>query len=437
MDDVAKRVSIYLALGIAFLALLVMFFVRANVAAEKLGQAVREAMRESSSKPPNHRRAPDRPCTRGGAVSRIFRVGSPRGRRGAPPPSQVDAVERPPVIWKPAMPSQLRGKVLQACLNPVARADVVLRRCSDDGRPTVLLARGRTDWEGTFHLDDVRPAREAVLEIEALYYLGYRSPSFSVGPGEVVELAPVILHFGASLQGEVREGALRGVPDAEVVFTSRNFKEGANPPSSRTDIRGTFLMSGLESAEYAFEVKTEEGALLSSGSLWVHADAPTRKVEIDVEGRRLTLSEDDPQQFHLYRAEKILSIGTTRFESLEEIREYVSEMIASSWWRSAFPEVRSIRVMKGRESDLARGGTDSVPDEAESSPEELMDGGIELPSWGWNELTVLHELAHVPSPQERHGRLFARNFHLLVSRMLGDLAASEMAQAFEAEGVRW
>jgi hypothetical protein len=53
------------------------------------------------------------------------------------------------------------------------------------------------------------------------------------------------------------------------------------------------------------------------------------------------------------------------------------------------------------------------------------------------ELVVLHETAHVLSPRSKHGPPFARNFHQVVSRMLCEAAASELALAYAAEGVSW
>ena len=91
----------------------------------------------------------------------------------------------------------------------------------------------------------------------------------------------------------------------------------------------------------------------------------------------------------------------------------------------------------GTDGDPARGGPDSVQDEARLAPESWGSGHIELPRWAWNELTVLHEVAHVVSPGSAHGPLFARNFQFLVLNMLGGPAASELSLAYAAEGVSW
>ena len=300
------------------------------------------------------------------------------------------------------------------------------------------LARGETDWQGNFAFDDVRAIEEAYIEVQALYYLSFQGQSFSIPPGEELEIAPVTLHFGGSIHGEVRDGERREYSHADVRLTPRVPGGQGTVNPGRTDSKGTLLLSGIEPGEYTVDVLSNDVVLASIGSLWVRADAPTVKIHVRLDELSLTFPRDqDPQQFRVYRTEKIVSIGATRFVSLAEIQGYVDGMIASGWWKSEFPEIRAIEVRAGQEEDPARGGVDSVPQPTETAWESWGSGHIELPPWAWRELVVLHEVAHVVSPGSEHGQLFARNFHYLVKRMLGEAAAAELSMAYGVEGVAW
>lgn len=328
---------------------------------------------------------------------------------------------------------------MQVSGNPVARARVALRARSAARGEGAFFARAETDWQGRFVLDDVPSAEEAWLEVEALYYLGGRGPPFSIPAGEDLQVRTVMLHFGATLHGEVMDGEGLRLPHAEVAFALRGAADGNPAASSRTDSKGTFLLSGLAPGEYAIEVRIDGSIAASFAGLWVQADAPTVQIQLRLDGSSLTFPEEqDLQQFRVYRAEKIVDIGSRRIESIDEIQAYVDDMIASAWWRSEFAGIEAIEVRMGKEeTDLARGGADLFWDEAEDSWEAGASGHIELPPWAWTELVVLHEVAHVLSPGSKHGPLFARSFHHLVARKLGESAASELALAYAAEGVSW
>ncbi len=228
------------------------------------------------------------------------------------------------------------------------------------------------------------------------------------------------------------------VSHAEIVLAPRTFSDSRFARSSRADSKGTILLDSLETGEYTFEIRINREIVASIGSSWVQADAPTLKIHIYLDDGSLTLPEaQDFQQFRVYRAERLISVGSKLFGSLEEIQGYVDGMMGSPWWESEFPEVRAVQVRMGKDKDLARGGIDFVQEETDEAWEPLASGHIELLDWGWDELTALHEIAHVVSAGTAHGQVFARNFHFLVSRMLGDSAASQLALVYAAEGVRW
>lgn len=285
---------------------------------------------------------------------------------------------------------------------------------------------------GDFSLNDVRAAEEAWLEVTALYYLRDRGAAFAITPAARIELQPMVLHFGASMDAVVRDEAMARVPDAEVLLTS-SLDPGAER-MTRTDSRGSFMFDGLAPGEYSLKVMIDGELAASIAGLWARADAPTLNFEVHLDENSVTFPEEqDLQQFRLYRAEHIIASGSKRFETLDDIQDYVNGMLDSSWWESVFPEVGAIQVRMGmREDEPARAGVDFLADET-----ELTRGHIELPHWAWEELTALHEVAHVTSPGSHHGQRFAGSFYLLVSRMLGDSAANELAMAYAAEGVSW
>jgi putative metallohydrolase (TIGR04338 family) len=355
---------------------------------------------------------------------RAGRAVTERAREPAPPP--------PAPVPAPRSASQVVGRVLQPNGNPVAGADVTLWERPPGGLADQVLAHSGTDWRGVFSLNDVQVAEEAWLEVTALYYLRAQGEEFAIPPAARIELSPVILHFGATMYAGVRDEAMDRVPHAEVLLNS--LSDPGAERMTHTDSRGSFMFNGLAPGEYSLKVLIDGQVAASIAGLRARADAPTLNFEVHLEENSVTFPEEqDLQQFRVYRAERIIASGSKRFESLEDIQRYVNVLIASPWWESVFPEVGAIQVRMGMtEDEPARGGVDSPADETDRS-----SGHIELPHWAWEELTALHEVAHVTAPGSHHGQKFAGSFYLLVSRMLGDSAANELAMAYAAEGVSW
>jgi putative metallohydrolase (TIGR04338 family) len=316
---------------------------------------------------------------------------------------------------------------------------VALRAAVGGRQGGTILARAETDWRGRFVLEEVPPTEEACLEVEADFYLTYRGPSLSIPAGADLELRIVTLHFGGSLSGEVLDGDGVRLPQAEVVLSRRDSIGSGQTVVSRTDSRGTFRLSGLAPGEYAMEVRHDGAIAARFAGMWIEADVPTVQIQLHLDGSPLIFSEEpDAQMFRVYRAERIIAVASRRFESLEEIQAYVDAMVASWWWRSELPRVEAIEVrMAKEETDPARGGPDLLWDGARGAWKAEATGHMELPTWAWSELVVLHEAAHVLSPLDKHGPTFARTLHYLIWRMLGEAAAAELALAYAAEGVQW
>jgi putative metallohydrolase (TIGR04338 family) len=96
----------------------------------------------------------------------------------------------------------------------------------------------------------------------------------------------------------------------------------------------------------------------------------------------------------VYEAEKSIPRGE-QFTSMDAVRAYVRNITGSTWWRS--------RTVRHEIAVLSYKGTQF----AYSSGQKA---AIYLPEWGWNEATVLHELAHQLADSRhgyaRHGALF-------------------------------
>jgi putative metallohydrolase (TIGR04338 family) len=357
-------------------------------------------------------------------------------RRARLPGVLGEGAERRRVPPAPPEPSAVTGRVLREGRSAVAEATVSLWAHGPRSMADVLLGRVRTDWQGKYLFEEVRPSEEAWIEVEALYYLSYGGPLFSIPSGSALELVEIPLDFGGSIDGEVLDDAGTRVTGALVRFLPRSGKGGELPFSSTTDSYGTVLAAGLEPGFYTVEVLRDGVLAAVFEGLPVGTNGPTQKIEFHLEGGVVYPESQDPQQFHLYRSEFILSVPSKRFGSLEAIQGYVDGMLATEWFGRDFFPVPTVEVREAGAHDFPRGGPD-LPRNAEEFLQGVARGHIELSSSCWDELTVLHEVAHVLSPGDSHGPLFARNFRQLVLRMLGEEAGTQLSLAYAAEGVRW
>jgi putative metallohydrolase (TIGR04338 family) len=139
------------------------------------------------------------------------------------------------------------------------------------------------------------------------------------------------------------------------------------------------------------------------------------------------------QQERLYAAERsviptIVERWAKRFDSQEEIQRYlVDKLLDQPWWEERFPKVHTILCPTVKR----RAGTGSVGGLTDAD-EHI--GIIEMAQVHWNEMYVLHEVAHVTAESEgeshSHDPLFARTYLELVYRMIGHGAWALLRKAF-------
>lgn len=104
------------------------------------------------------------------------------------------------------------------------------------------------------------------------------------------------------------------------------------------------------------------------------------------------------------------------FGSIGEASEFINQVTRSVWWQSNHPNLE-ISLTSGGDRDFAF-------TTAPANGFALMS----LPVWAWRRSSVLHELAHVLSPEDReHGAHFTAHFRELIEQFLG----SEFLLAFD------
>ena len=135
----------------------------------------------------------------------------------------------------------------------------------------------------------------------------------------------------------------------------------------------------------------------------------------------------DSQRSKLYEAEggDFIPKGN-HLPTVAAIQSYVDGIVGSRWWKNRFT-ITTVYVEDGRSHRTAL---------AFCSPSA---GWITMPRWTRHERYILHELAHVATPNDcaAHGREFARNFLLLVGRWMGRDAAKVLKASFDQHRVKW
>jgi len=151
----------------------------------------------------------------------------------------------------------------------------------------------------------------------------------------------------------------------------------------------------------------------------------------------------DTQRQKVYDAENVLSPGGMVYDfswrnrdgvkldrkdamTLDECQAFVDAMIRTRWWRNRFRDIRAIWVRDGRGRRRAAGFRG------------IGRGHIKLPRWSRTPHIILHEVAHVVTPERpAHGREYARNLLDLVVRFLGPDAGRKLRAAYKVHGVRY
>lgn len=134
------------------------------------------------------------------------------------------------------------------------------------------------------------------------------------------------------------------------------------------------------------------------------------------------------QQYELYAAERRVPLGR-QFGGPEEIQAWVDRLRDTWWWQMWYPQV--LRV----EAYSRPGARDSVG----SWHPEMNAGKIEMSRAHWNELVVLHELAHVLAAarygSRSHDPWFARVYLELVALVMGSASYQALYHAFGDAGI--
>lgn len=149
------------------------------------------------------------------------------------------------------------------------------------------------------------------------------------------------------------------------------------------------------------------------------------------------MRERDSKRQAVYNAETEVRQGL-RMGRLDDVRAYVERVVRSRWFRNRYGDVGDLKYGNGRRRAIAHG--------------TLLggrNGRITLPLWARNELTVLHELAHLITPSRvsqglgkptrllaHHGPEWIQNHLALVRRWMGNDVYKTLKAAFRKRGVR-
>lgn len=137
--------------------------------------------------------------------------------------------------------------------------------------------------------------------------------------------------------------------------------------------------------------------------------------------------ERDSQRKRVYQSETAYEEqhgSGNVFKTIEECQAFADQVTESEYWKTHFPYIRKVFVRR------ARGKTAHAI---------FNYGLIMLPKHFYNELTILHELAHhlVPVPHADHGPLWCAVYIDLVREFLGDQKAKQLSECFAESRVKY
>ena len=140
----------------------------------------------------------------------------------------------------------------------------------------------------------------------------------------------------------------------------------------------------------------------------------------------------DPHRQALYDAEYDASPeGGRRFTRFAHLERYVQDVVLGAWWERTFPDA-PIEVDVLRRSRSATFSAAHVPADRDAAVVWIRDGS-------WDQVTVVHELAHVATgPVDRtgpHGARFATTLLICWRELLGVHAYGALRSALDAHGV--
>ncbi len=137
--------------------------------------------------------------------------------------------------------------------------------------------------------------------------------------------------------------------------------------------------------------------------------------------------ERDSQRKRVYDAERTFEeaygAGKT-LSSIKECQDYANKALNCDYWRIRYPYIRNVKIRRSK---------------GKHAMSTFFWGLIELPPHFFNELTILHELAHhvVPRPHAHHGPLWCAVYVDLVREFLDKELAANLVKAFQDGRVRF
>ncbi len=148
-----------------------------------------------------------------------------------------------------------------------------------------------------------------------------------------------------------------------------------------------------------------------------------RMLKTTQKSRRGRTAFKDSNKTRVYRAEwafeAIHGMGK-RFDTLEDCQKYVNRIVNSKLWG---------QLTENKHIDLTYTRARSILGRAYGSR-------IDLAKNGFNQYTILHELAHCVPGNMHHDVSFRQTLVKLVSRFWGRQQASELKKQFKAKGLK-
>lgn len=134
--------------------------------------------------------------------------------------------------------------------------------------------------------------------------------------------------------------------------------------------------------------------------------------------------KDDNESLEVYAAEGCLAGRGQRFRRIKDAQRYVDAVCQSLWWRERFARVHGVEAR----------GNGFAPSAYVGEGESRMH----LPLHMRNQVTVLHELAHVvqPGDSKPHGPEYLRFYCDMIAEFMGEEAASCLVAALRQRRLR-
>lgn len=136
----------------------------------------------------------------------------------------------------------------------------------------------------------------------------------------------------------------------------------------------------------------------------------------------------DFQQSKVYRAERVIDVGSTarepEFPTVADCERFVAKVLGSRTFVRRWGNGRRIAIEDGRGRRSACAWGDSIAASV-----------ISLPRWARTRASILHEIAHT-IVHDGHGPLFARTYLELVRLFIGPMEANALRKSFQHNRVR-